>query len=107
MTKAKKPPTLLELGELYATKYINGTLTEQMIVKFTSVREVLYECYLILTRNNELAPIESLSESEKTELWAECKKYCESLSAADRIKFVKAYGALGYLMKKSEIKNAN
>lgn len=107
MTKAKNSPTLLELGALYATKYINGTLTEQMIVKFKSVREVLYECYLILIRNKELAPIESLSEAEKAELWAECKKFCGSLPAADRIKFVKAYGALGCLMRKSEIKNAN
>lgn len=92
--------SFLELGNKYVTGYLAGTFTEQMIVKFKAVRESLFECYLILIKSKELTPIESLPENEKTDLWNECKKYCEPLSPNDRIKFVKAYAALSCLMQK-------
>lgn len=92
--------SLLELGEKYVDHYLSGKISEATIVKFPSVRECLYECYLILIKRRELIPVESMDEADKNELWNECKKYCEPLSSIDRIRFVKAYAALGYLMNK-------
>lgn len=98
--KEQNRRTFLELGEKYAGYCFKGILTEQTIVKFQSIREVLYECYRVLVSRKELSPIESLEPEKKNELWNECKKFCEPLSNADRIKFTKAYWALCSLMQK-------
>lgn len=94
----KNRPTFLELGEKYAAGFIGGGLTELSIVKFQSMREVLYECYKILVKRG-LTEIEKLTTDEKNNLWNECKKFCEPLSSEDRIKFTKAYWALCSLMQ--------
>jgi hypothetical protein len=88
-----------ELGLKYADSYLKGIFTEQTIANLRTAREILYECYLSLIKSRQLAPIETMTDQEKTELWNECKKYCEPLSKNERIKFVKAYAALGCLMK--------
>lgn len=90
----------LELGEKYVDHYLAGKLSEETIAKFQSIRECLFECYLILIKQKEIVPIEAKPGDEKQELWNECKKYCEPLSSTDRIKFVKAYAALSCLMNK-------
>jgi hypothetical protein len=93
----------LELGNKYAKWFQDGTLTEKMISEFGAVRECLCECYKILTNSKELARIEKLDLDEKNVLWDECKKFCESLPGPERIKFVKAYWALGCLMQKTNV----
>lgn len=95
-----KQRTFLDLGEIYVTHFLAGHLTEETLVKFNSIRECLLECYRILVYQKELRPVEGLSESEKHDIWNECKKYCEPLSGKERMKFVKAYWALYGLMQK-------
>lgn len=89
--------TFLQLGEKYLEMYLSGKLTEQMIVKFKSIRECLYECYLTFIKTKQITRIEAMDEKSKNELWDECKKYCEPLSNNERIRFVKAYRALCWL----------
>lgn len=95
-----KPLTFLDLGNKYVDWYLVGAFSETMIRDFAVIRECLYECYKILTNSFQLLRIEIMDEKDKNELWDECKKYCEKLSEPDRIKFVKAYTALSYLMTK-------
>lgn len=92
--------TFLDLGNKYVDDYLARKISEETIVKFRVIRECLCECYKILTRKKELLPIEFMTTENKTDLWNECKKYCEPLSTDDRIKFVKAYAALSCLMKR-------
>lgn len=100
MQKTTKPLSFLDLGNKYVDWYLVGAFTETMIRDYAVIRECLYECYKYLTNSFHLLQIELMEEQSKSELWNECKKYCEPLSENDRIKFVKAYAALAYLMQK-------
>lgn len=97
--KEAKLPTFLELGEKYADHFLTGKFTEEMIAKFPAIREVLYECYRALVRTG-LTEIEKLSPEEKTDLWNECKPFCEKLNKEERIKFTQSYRALSSLVGK-------
>lgn len=101
MQKVISPPlTFLDLGNKYVDWYLVGAFSETMIRDFTVIRECLCECYKMLTSTRQLLRIEEMEPGSKAEVWNECKKYCTSLSEADRIKFVKAYAALSCLAQK-------